>query len=178
MEGSFGTQIKEILKNRNITIKALAEMIENETGMKMSRQNLNQRLSRDNFQEQDMQMIAKVLGCTLTISVRENGEEPAEISDTAEDVFAPELKITSKPEQKPASETKQEPVSETNYVDKTETEVISKPQKENTFEARNDTVRKAMESVRERRIPAFAEAKSEALRSGSILGSGTTGAGT
>ena len=45
-----------------MTIKELAEMIEERTGKKMSRQNLTQRLGRDNFQELDMRMIAEILG--------------------------------------------------------------------------------------------------------------------
>ena len=44
-----------------MTIKELAETIEARTGKKMSRQNLTQRLGRDNFQEQDMRMIAAIL---------------------------------------------------------------------------------------------------------------------
>ena len=34
----------------------------------MSRQNLTQRLGRDNFQEQDMRMIAEILGCSFQLS--------------------------------------------------------------------------------------------------------------
>ena len=69
MDLTFGEQIKLILKRRGMTIKELAEKIERETGMKMSRQNLTQRLTRDNFQEQDMKMIVEVLECTLTLTV-------------------------------------------------------------------------------------------------------------
>ena len=59
MEGlTFGEQVKIVLGRKGMTIKELAETIERETGMKMSRQNLTQRLGRDNFQEQDMRMIA------------------------------------------------------------------------------------------------------------------------
>ena len=71
MELSFGEQIKIILKRKNMTIRDLAESIEIMTGMKMSRQNLTQRLTRDNFQEKDMRMIASVLGCTLRLSLVE-----------------------------------------------------------------------------------------------------------
>ena len=56
---TFGEQVKIILGRKGMTIKELAETIEKETGKKMSRQNLTQRLGRDNFQEQDMRMIAK-----------------------------------------------------------------------------------------------------------------------
>lgn len=54
MDGlSFGEQVKIILSRKNMTIKELAELIEEKTGKAMSRQNLTQRLGRDNFQEQD-----------------------------------------------------------------------------------------------------------------------------
>jgi len=75
MELSFGEQVKVILKRKNMTIKQLAEEIETQTGMKMSRQNLTQRLTRDNFQEQDMRMIASVLGCTVSLSLTDASEE-------------------------------------------------------------------------------------------------------
>ena len=52
MDGlSFGEQVKIILSRKNMTIKELAELIEEKTGKAMSRQNLTQRLGRDNFQE-------------------------------------------------------------------------------------------------------------------------------
>ena len=46
---TFGEQVKIILGRKGMTIKELAETIEKETGKKMSRQNLTQRLGRDNF---------------------------------------------------------------------------------------------------------------------------------
>lgn len=66
---TFGEQVKIILGRRGMTIKQLAEMIEEKTGKKMSRQNLTQRLGRDNFQEQDMRMIAEILGCPFYLSI-------------------------------------------------------------------------------------------------------------
>ena len=70
MEGlTFGEQVKIILGRKGMTIKELAETIEKETGKKMSRQNLTQRLGRDNFQEQDMRMIAQILGCQFHLSI-------------------------------------------------------------------------------------------------------------
>lgn len=83
MELSFGEQVKIILKRKNMTIKQLAESIERTTGMKMSRQNLTQRLTRDNFQEKDMRMIAAVLGYTVKLSVVEGTAEDAEIEETS-----------------------------------------------------------------------------------------------
>jgi hypothetical protein len=66
---TFGEQLKIILSRRGMTIKGLAEQIEKETGKKMSRQNLTQRLGRDNFQEQDMRMIADILECSFTLNI-------------------------------------------------------------------------------------------------------------
>ncbi len=104
---TFGEQVKIILSRKDMTIKELAKKIEGRTGKKMSRQNLTQRLGRDNFQERDMRMIAEILGCpfylnilddsipaektedeTDTIQRMENvpaaGTEPAENGDTAQ----------------------------------------------------------------------------------------------
>lgn len=81
---TFGEQVKIILSRKGMTIKELAELIETTTGKKMSRQNLTQRLGRDNFQEQDMRMIAAILGCPFHLSIfpleNETGErvEPME----------------------------------------------------------------------------------------------------
>ena len=68
-ELSFGEQVKIILSRKNMTIKELAEMIQEETGKPMSRQNLTQRLGRDNFQEKDMRMIASILDCPFRLSI-------------------------------------------------------------------------------------------------------------
>ena len=66
---TFGEQVKIILGRKGMTIKQLAELIEEKTGKKMSRQNLTQRLGRDNFQEQDMRMIAEMLECPFHVSI-------------------------------------------------------------------------------------------------------------
>ena len=66
---TFGEQVKIILGRKGMTIKQLAELIEEKTGKKMSRQNLTQRLGRDNFQEQDMRMIAEMLECPFHLSI-------------------------------------------------------------------------------------------------------------
>lgn len=68
---TFGEQVKIILSRKGMTIKQLAEEVEKYTGKPMSRQNMTQRLGRDNFQEQDMRMIAEILGCTFTLSIME-----------------------------------------------------------------------------------------------------------
>ncbi len=68
---TFGEQVKIILGRKGMTIKELAEVMEERTGKKMSRQNLTQRLGRDNFQEQDMRLIASILGCPFKLSILE-----------------------------------------------------------------------------------------------------------
>lgn len=76
---SFGEQVKIILSRKKMTIKQLAELIELQTGQKMSRQNLTQRLGRDNFQEKDMRMIAGILGCPFTLNIISGNETPAKL---------------------------------------------------------------------------------------------------
>ena len=71
MNLTFGEQVKIILSRKGMTIKELAELVEQHTGKPMSRQNMTQRLGRDNFQEQDMRMIAEILGCRFTLSIME-----------------------------------------------------------------------------------------------------------
>ncbi len=66
---TFGEQVKIVLGRKGMTIKELAGMIEQRTDKKMSRQNLTQRLGRDNFQEQDMRMIASILECPFRLSI-------------------------------------------------------------------------------------------------------------
>ncbi len=69
MELSFGEQIKILLNRKNMTIQELADLYEQTTGNKMSRQNLAQRLKRDNFPEQDMRIFAALLGCNVSIQL-------------------------------------------------------------------------------------------------------------
>lgn len=78
---TFGEQVKIILGRKGMTIKQLAELIEVRTGKKMSRQNLTQRLGRDNFQEQDMRMIAKILDCPFYLNIM--SEVPMQPRSTA-----------------------------------------------------------------------------------------------
>ena len=79
MNLTFGEQVKIILSRKNMTIKELAEQLEAYTGKPMSRQNMTQRLHRDNFQEQDMRLIAKILGCQFQLSIMEASDEVVEI---------------------------------------------------------------------------------------------------
>lgn len=82
LELTFGEQVKIVLNRKGMTIKQLAEMIEERTGKKMSRQNMTQRLSRDNFQEQDMRLIASILDCPFHLSIM---EENADSEYTSQD---------------------------------------------------------------------------------------------
>ena len=80
---TFGEQVKIILSRRGMTIKQLAELVEQHTGKPMSRQNMTQRLGRDNFQEQDMRLIAEILGCEFKLSIMETAQEDAaEMADS------------------------------------------------------------------------------------------------
>lgn len=101
---TFGEQVKIVLSRKGMTIKELAEQIEERTGKKMSRQNLTQRLGRDNFQEQDMRMIADILGCSFQLSILAS-QEAAERASVIEEVppTSKELdKLAAKKERKAA----------------------------------------------------------------------------
>lgn len=102
---TFGEQVKIVLSRKDMTIKELAEEIEARTGKKMSRQNLTQRLGRDNFQEQDMRMIADILGCPFQLSILGNTDSEKEALDEEEMPTGRELeKLTAKKERKAARE--------------------------------------------------------------------------
>lgn len=102
---TFGEQVKIVLSRKDMTIKELAEEIEARTGKKMSRQNLTQRLGRDNFQEQDMRMIADILGCLFQLSILGNADSEKEALDEEEMPTGRELeKLTAKKERKAARE--------------------------------------------------------------------------
>lgn len=58
MQLSMGEKIKVLLGRRNMTLGDLAE----KTGQ--SRQNLSNKLSRDNFSEKELREIATALECT------------------------------------------------------------------------------------------------------------------
>ena len=102
---TFGEQVKIVLSRKDMTIKELAEEIEARTGKKMSRQNLTQRLGRDNFQEQDMRMIADILGCPFQLSILGSADSEKEALDEEEMPTGRELeKLTAKKERKAARE--------------------------------------------------------------------------
>ncbi len=100
---TFGEQVKIILSRKGMTIKELAEIIEKRTGKKMSRQNLTQRLGRDNFQEQDMRMIAEILECPFRLSILLE-DEASEEAKTGEDVKSTKESAQPKPAMKATKE--------------------------------------------------------------------------
>lgn len=68
---TFGEKIKIILSRRNMTLSQLAEA----TGQ--SRQNLSNKINRDNFTEKEVQQIASALNCTFEAKfiLNDTGEE-------------------------------------------------------------------------------------------------------
>ena len=102
MNLTFGEQVKIILSRKGMTIKQLAEEVEKYTGKPMSRQNMTQRLGRDNFQEQDMRMIAEILGCEFTLNIMEPAIE--------ESVVVEEVKVEKEPEVEATSESKEKEI--------------------------------------------------------------------
>lgn len=67
----MGEKIKVILKRRNMTLGELAE----KTGQ--SRQNLSNKMTRDNFTEKDLKSIADILNCEYkaVFTLNDTGEE-------------------------------------------------------------------------------------------------------
>lgn len=68
---TMGEKIKVILNRRNMTLAKLAE----KTGQ--SRQNMSNKMSRDNFTEKDLYEIADALNCSYkaTFTMKDTGEE-------------------------------------------------------------------------------------------------------
>ena len=68
---SMGEKIKIVLKRRNMTLGELAEQTS------QSRQNLSNKMSRDNFSEKELMTIATVLDCTYHagFTLNDSGDE-------------------------------------------------------------------------------------------------------
>jgi len=68
---SVSEKIKVVLKRRGMTMGQLADA----TGQ--TRQNLSNKMTRDNFPEKELREIADALGCDLEINLvmRDNGEK-------------------------------------------------------------------------------------------------------
>lgn len=109
---TFGEQVKIMLSRKGMTIKQLARLIEERTGKAMSRQNLTQRLGRDNFQEQDMRLIAAILGCPFYLSIFPmEGSEDAQVVEDAAVKYANQAKLKDRePEKVIAQQPMAEPV--------------------------------------------------------------------
>ena len=71
MSLSVSEKIKVVLKRRGMTMGQLAEQT-NQT-----RQNLSNKMTRDNFPERELREIAAALGCDLeiTLVLRDSGEK-------------------------------------------------------------------------------------------------------
>lgn len=130
MDLTFAEQVKIILSRRGMTIKELAELIEKHTGKKMSRQNLTQRLGRDNFQEQDMRMIAGILGCPFYLNILDENisveaEEPhrEDKENYIEEVQEPVEAVY----EEPAAEEYEEEVYEEPAIEEYAEEVYEEP---------------------------------------------------
>lgn len=71
MNLTMGEKIRVILKRRGMTVAQLADLT-NQT-----RQNLSNKLTRDNFQEQDIKAIADALNCEYEayLVMKDTGEK-------------------------------------------------------------------------------------------------------
>ena len=124
---TFGEQVKIVLGRKGMTIKELAEQVEAYTGKNMSRQNMTQRLNRDNFQEQDMRLIAKILGCNFELNIL--GETAQEVLEppkveVKQEVKAPEVKELRKARVLPKVSQETMEVKEVKTVAKEPEEVV------------------------------------------------------
>ena len=128
MDLTFAEQVKIILSRRGMTIKELAELIEKHTGKKMSRQNLTQRLGRDNFQEQDMRMIAGILGCPFYLNILDEN-----ISVEAEEPHREDKENYIEEVQEPVEAVYEEPAAE-EYAEEVYEEPVAGEYAEEVYE--------------------------------------------
>lgn len=149
---TFGEQVKIILKRKGMTIKELAKLIEEQTGKKMSRQNMTQRLNRDNFQEQDMRAIASILGCPFQLNIL--GEDTTAENDSVEHIQEMAAEPTEEiveevyeegPEEEVVEEVYEEEPMEEEIVE----EIYEEPVEENTEEVYEETYEEPAEEVYE-----------------------------
>lgn len=130
---TFGEQVKIILGRKGMTIKELAEIIEQRTGKKMSRQNLTQRLGRDNFQEQDMRMIADILGCPFHLSILTN-EVQADSAGAVQAILADRAQKSEKRQRREQTVRKAHTVKEQPRVKESEKTKEAEPYQMSLFE--------------------------------------------
>lgn len=70
MSLTMGEKIKVLLKRKNVSVQELADLLG------QSRQNVNVKLKKDNFNEKDLKQIAKLLGVEFEgFFIFENGEK-------------------------------------------------------------------------------------------------------
>lgn len=62
MSLSIGEQVKIVMKRQGVTLTELADQ------MGQSRQNLSNKMRRDNFTESEARAMAAILGCKVTIT--------------------------------------------------------------------------------------------------------------
>ena len=129
---TFGEQVKIILKRKGMTIKELAKLIEEQTGKKMSRQNMTQRLNRDNFQEQDMRAIASILGCPFQLNIL--GEDTTAENDSVEHIQEMAAEPTEEIVEEVYEEEPEEEVVEEVYEEKPVEEVVEEVYEEEPVE--------------------------------------------
>ena len=146
---TFGEQVKIILSRKGMTIKELAELIEDRTGKKMSRQNLTQRLGRDNFQEQDMRMIAEILECPFQLSILADSES-VERASHVETVEPTEKELTKLARAKERKERREEMKEAATVAEPVEA-VVEEPAVEEPVEevAEEPVVEEPVEAVAE-----------------------------
>lgn len=162
---TFGEQVKIVLSRKGMTIKELAEQIEARTGKKMSRQNLTQRLGRDNFQEQDMRMIAEILGCSFQLSILASLE--AEKAMVIEEELPTEKELSRLAAKKEMKEIREEKKKENEsdltlgeYVELLETPVTPEP--EEALQSEPEVVEEVMEETMEAVVETIPEVEEAA----------------
>ncbi len=161
---TFGEQVKIVLGRRGMTIKDLAEEIEERTGKKMSRQNLTQRLGRDNFQEQDMRMIAGILGCPFRLDILGEEASPSAELSVEREAFAEETAEEAVSEEEFSLErdiTIGELVDINQQLDELESE--EEPEEE-SLEAQEPPVEELLEEMEEIEREAREQSRERALR--------------
>nr|WP_106789610.1 hypothetical protein [Massilistercora timonensis] len=161
---TFGEQVKIVLGRRGMTIKDLAEEIEERTGKKMSRQNLTQRLGRDNFQEQDMRMIAGILGCPFRLDILGEEVSPSAELSVERETFAEEPAEEAVSEEEFSLErdiTIGELVDINQQLDELESE--EEPEEE-SLEAQEPPVEELLEEMEEIEREAREQSRERALR--------------
>lgn len=68
MEMTFAEQVRLLLRRQGLSLSDLAAR----TGQ--TRQNLSNKMQRDDFRESEMQQIAEAMGCTVTVRLEPKEE--------------------------------------------------------------------------------------------------------